>query len=113
MNEVESSSNKATPFLPFFRPSLQSTKMVKKQTKAGRLQAAKNEKKVQDALHDTDATDNEVDSSDLIDKKPDPPKDPPGTREMTPDRPDENTDLEKERKKKMMTMTHQCLIGIL
>jgi hypothetical protein len=94
MNEVESSSNKSTQFLPFSRPSLQSTKMVKTQTKAGRLQAAKNKKKVQDALHDTDATDDEVDSPDLIKKKPDPPKDPPGKREMAPDRPDENTDLE-------------------
>jgi hypothetical protein len=67
--------------------------MVKNQTKAGELQAAKNKRKVQDALHDTDETDNEVDSPDLIDKKPDPPRDPPGTREMAPDRPDENNDL--------------------
>jgi hypothetical protein len=100
MNEIESSSNKSTLFLPFLRPSLQSTKMVKKQTKSGRLQAAKNKKKVQDALHDTDTTDDEVDSPDLIDKKPNPSKDPPCTREMTPDRPDENTDQEKENKEK-------------
>jgi hypothetical protein len=49
---------------------------------------------------DTDATDDEVDSPGLNDKEPDPPKKPPGTREMAPDRPDENTDLEKEKKEK-------------
>jgi hypothetical protein len=54
--------------------------MVKKQTKAGRLQAAKNKKKVWDALHDTDATDDEVDSPCLNDKEPDLPKEAPGTR---------------------------------
>jgi hypothetical protein len=47
--------------------------MVKKQTKAGRLQVAKNKKKVWDALHDTDATDDDVDSPCLNDKEPDPP----------------------------------------
>jgi hypothetical protein len=72
--------------------------MVKKQTKAGRLQAAKNNEKVQDALHDIDVTDDEVDSPDLNDKETDPPNDPPGTRETAPDCLDENTDLEKENK---------------
>jgi hypothetical protein len=80
----------------FFRPSLQSTKMVKRQTKSGRLQVAKNKKKIRDALHDTDATDDDVDSPCLNDKTPNPPKDPPGTQEMAPDCPDENTDIEKE-----------------
>jgi hypothetical protein len=47
--------------------------MVKnKQKQVGRLHAVENKKKVQDALHDTDATDNKVDYPDLIDKKPDP-----------------------------------------
>jgi hypothetical protein len=96
MNEVASSSNTSTTFIPFFGRSLQSTKMVKKQTKAGKLQASKNKKKVQDALHDTDTTNDEVDSPDLNDKEPN-PLDPAGTQEMTPDRPDENTDLEKEK----------------
>jgi hypothetical protein len=89
MNEVKSSSNTSTPFLPFFCPSLQSTKMVKKQTKAGRLQAATNKKTVQDALHDTDATNDEVDSPDLNEKETNTPKDSPGMQEMAPDRPDE------------------------
>jgi hypothetical protein len=69
--------------------------MVKKQIKTGKLQSAKNKKKVQDALYDKNATYDEVDSPDLNDKETDPPKGPPDTQEMTPDRPDENTDLEK------------------
>jgi hypothetical protein len=60
MNEVASCRNISTTCFPFVRPSPQSTKIVKNQTNAGRLQAAKNKKKVQDALHDTDATDDEV-----------------------------------------------------
>jgi hypothetical protein len=74
--------------------------MVLKQTKAGRLQVAKNKKKVQDALHDTDVTDDEVESPGLNNKEPDPPKEPPSTREVAPDRPDEDTDTEKENKEK-------------
>jgi hypothetical protein len=95
---MESSSNTSTPFLPFFRPTLQSTKMVKKETKAGRLQVAKNKKKVRDELHDIDATDDDVDSPCINDKEPDPLKDHPGTQEMATDRPGENTDIEKENK---------------
>jgi hypothetical protein len=71
--------------------------MVKKQTKASRLQAAKKGKKVHDALHDTEATDDDVDSPDLHDKVPDPPKDAPDTQEKTPDPQDENPNLEKEK----------------
>jgi hypothetical protein len=74
--------------------------MVKKQTKASRLQAAKKKKNVQDALHDTDATDDDIDSPDLHDKVPDPPKDAPGTQEMAPDPQDENPIVEKETKTK-------------
>jgi hypothetical protein len=51
-------------------------------------------------LHDTDETKYEGDSPDLNDKEPDPPKDPPGTQEIAPYRPDENTDLERENKEK-------------
>jgi hypothetical protein len=87
--------------------------MVKKQTKAGRLQVAKNKNKVQDALHDTDATGDEVNSPGLNDKEPYPPKDTPGTREMAPDRPDELPIYKNKISKKMMTTTHLCLIGIL
>jgi hypothetical protein len=74
--------------------------MVKKQIKASRLQAAKKKKKVQDALHDTDATGDDVDSLDLHDKVPDPPKGDPGTQEMAPDHQDENPILEKETETK-------------
>jgi hypothetical protein len=72
--------------------------MVKKQTKASRLQAVKKKKKVQDALHDTEATDDDVDSPYLHDKVPNPSKDAPGTQEMAPYHQDENTILEKETK---------------
>jgi hypothetical protein len=74
--------------------------MVKKQTKASRLQAAKKKKKVQDALHDTAATDDDVDSPDLYDKVPDSPKEAPSMQEMAPDTQVENLNLEKEKKTK-------------
>jgi hypothetical protein len=66
--------------------------MVRKQTKASRLQAVKKKKQVQEALYDTEATDDDVDSTDLHDKVPNPPKDAPDTQE------NENPDLEKEKK---------------
>jgi hypothetical protein len=74
--------------------------MVKKQTKTSRLQAPKKKKKVQDALHDTEVTDDDVDFPDLHDKVPDPPQDAPDTQEIAPDPQDENPDLEKETKTK-------------
>jgi hypothetical protein len=74
--------------------------MVKKQTKSSRLQAVKKKKKVQDALQDTEATYDDVDSPDLHDKVPNPPKDAPCTQEMAPDPQDENPNLEKETKTK-------------
>jgi hypothetical protein len=74
--------------IPSFFSYLQSTKMAKKQSKAGRIQTAKNKKKVQDALHDAVATDNDVECPTPIDKEPEPgePKALPFTQEMTPDR---------------------------
>jgi hypothetical protein len=63
--------------------------MAKKQSKAGRIQTAKNKKKVQDALHDAVATDNDdVECPTPIDKKPKQgePKALPFTQEMTQDR---------------------------
>jgi hypothetical protein len=83
-----------------FYSALQSTKMVKKQTKASRLQAANKKKNVQDALHDTEATDDDVDSPDLHDKVPYPTKEVTGTQEMAPDPQDKNLTLEKETKTK-------------
>jgi hypothetical protein len=74
--------------------------MVKQQTKARRLQAAKKKKKVQNALCDIEATDDDVDSPDLHDKVPDLSKDAPGTQEMAPYPQDENPILEKETKTK-------------
>jgi hypothetical protein len=72
--------------------------MVKKQTKASRLQAAKKKKQVQETPHDTEATDHDVDSPDLHDKVPAPPNDAPDTQEKAPDPQDENPDLEKGKK---------------
>jgi hypothetical protein len=47
--------------------------MAKKQSKAGRIQMAKNKKKVQDALHDAVATDDDdVECPTPIDKEPEP-----------------------------------------
>jgi hypothetical protein len=82
----------------FFPPILQSTKMAKKQTKAGRIQKAKNKKKVQDALHDAVATDDDVESPCPLDKEPEPdqPKALPSTQEMAPDRLDAITDMDRE-----------------
>jgi hypothetical protein len=57
----------------FFSPYLQSTKMAKKQSKAGRIQTAKNKKKVQDTLHDAVATeDDDIECPTPIDKEPEP-----------------------------------------
>jgi hypothetical protein len=57
--------------IPSFFPYLQSTKMAKKQSKAGRIQTVKNKKKVQDALHDAVATDdNNIYNPTPIDKEP-------------------------------------------
>jgi hypothetical protein len=75
--------------IPSFFQYLQSTKMAKKQSKAGRIQTAKDKKKVQDALHDAVATgDYDVECPTPIDKEPKPgePKALPFTQEMTPDR---------------------------
>jgi hypothetical protein len=64
--------------------------MAKKQSKAGRIQTVKNKKKVQDAMHDAVATDDDddVECSTPIDKEPEPgePKALPFTQEMAPDR---------------------------
>jgi hypothetical protein len=84
----------------FFPPYLQSTKMAKKQSKAGRIQTAKNKKKVQDALHDAVATDDDVESPIPIDKEPEPgqPKALPFTQEMATDRLDAITVMDIEIK---------------
>jgi hypothetical protein len=75
--------------IPSFFPYLQSTKMAKKPSKAGRIQMAKNKKKVQDALHDAVATDDDdIEFPTPIDKEPKQgePNALPITQEMTPDR---------------------------
>jgi hypothetical protein len=80
-----------------FFPYLQSTKMVKKPSKAGRIQMAKTKKKVQEALHDADAThDDDIEGPTPIDKEPKQgePKDLPFTQEMKPDRIDAITVME-------------------
>jgi hypothetical protein len=46
--------------------------MAKKQSKAGRIQTAKNKKKVQDALHNAVATYDDVESPSPIDKESEP-----------------------------------------
>jgi hypothetical protein len=62
--------------------------MAKKQPKVGRIQTAKNKKKVQDALHDAVAIDNDVEYPCPIDKDPEPeqPKGLPFTQEIATDR---------------------------
>jgi hypothetical protein len=63
--------------------------MAKKQSKAGRIKTVKNKKKVQDALHDAVATDDDdFECLTPIDKEPEPgePKALPFTQEMTQDR---------------------------
>jgi hypothetical protein len=79
--------------------------MAKKQTKAGRIQTAKNKKKVQDVLHDAVAIDEDVESPCPLDKEPDPdqPKALPFTQEMAPDCLDAITDMDIENKE---TSTH-------
>jgi hypothetical protein len=91
LNEGALRRNTDTIFLSF-PPALQSTKMMKKQTKSSRLQAARKKKQVEQVSHDTEATDDVVDSPDRNDKEPDPPKDSPDTKEKTPVPPDENRD---------------------
>jgi hypothetical protein len=63
--------------------------MAKKPSKAGRIQMSKSKKKVQDALHDADAThDDDIKCPTQIDKEPKQgePKDLPFTQETKPDR---------------------------
>jgi hypothetical protein len=62
--------------------------MAEKPSKSGRIQMAKTKKKVQDALHDADAThNNNIKFPTPIDKEPKQgePKDLPFTQEMKPD----------------------------
>jgi hypothetical protein len=62
--------------------------MAKKPSKAGRIQMAKSKKKVQDALHDADAThDDDIECPTPIDKEPKQgePKDLQFTQEIKPD----------------------------
>jgi hypothetical protein len=73
--------------------------MAKKPSKAGRIQMAKTKKKVQEALHDADAThDDDIEGPNPIDKEPEQgePKDLPFTQEMKPDRLDAITVMEPE-----------------
>jgi hypothetical protein len=71
--------------------------MVKKQTKASRLQAAKKKKEVEQVPHYIDATDDDVDSPYRNDKEPNPPKDSSDTKEKAPVPLDENPDSKKNR----------------
>jgi hypothetical protein len=57
--------------IPSFFPYLQSTKMAKKPSKAGRIQIAKTKKKLQEALQDADAPrDDDIEGPSPIDKEP-------------------------------------------
>jgi hypothetical protein len=76
--------------------------MAKKHSKAGRIQKAKNKKKVQDALHDAVATYDDVESPCPTDNEPEPgqPKALPFTQEMAPDRLDAITVMDIEIKER-------------
>jgi hypothetical protein len=87
--------------------------MAKKQTKAGRIQTAKNKKKVQDALHDAVAIDDDIESHCPIDKEPERyrPKSLPFTQEMTPDRLDAITVMDIENKETSTDVSSGVAIG--
>jgi hypothetical protein len=87
--------------------------MAKKQTKAGRIQTAKNKKKVQDALHNAVITDFNVESPCPLDKEPEPdkPNALPFTQEMAPDCLDAITVMDIENKETSTDVGSGVAIG--
>jgi hypothetical protein len=88
--------------------------MVKKPSKAGRIQMAKTKKKLQEALQDADAThDDDIEGPTPIDKEPKQgePKDLPFTKEMKPDRLDAITVMEPQNDETSPNVVSAVAIG--